>query len=91
LLVKFHVLTTLCTGATNGILVSSLLESAWKGYNLVWQLLNLICQPFHALANMTLDEKIRFGMVALAGASVVFATLGVHINPLDVCGGMGTT
>jgi len=40
---------------------------------------------------MTLDEKIRFGMVALAGASVVFATLGVHINPLDICGGMGTT
>ena len=58
---------------------------------MVWQLLNLICQPFHALVNMTLDEKIRFGMVALAGASVVFATLGVHINPLDICGGMGTT
>jgi hypothetical protein len=91
LLVKFHVLTTLCAGATNGILVSSLLESAWKGYNLVWQLLNLICRPFNTLVVMTLDEKIRYGMVALAGASVVFATLGVHINPLDICGGMGTT
>jgi hypothetical protein len=58
---------------------------------MVWQLLNLICQPFHTLVNMTLDEKIRFGMVALAGASIVFATLGVHINPLDVIGGAGTT
>jgi len=66
-----------------------LLESAWIGLNLVWQLLNLICQPFNTLVNMTLDEKIRFGMVALAGASVVFATLGVHISPLDVIGGMG--
>jgi hypothetical protein len=68
-----------------------MLESAWKGYNLVWQLLNLIWQLFDTLANMTLDEKIRYGMVALAGASVVFATLGVHINPLEICGGMGTT
>ena len=84
-------LTTLCTGTTHGILVSPLLESAWKGYNLVWQLLNLICQAFDAMVNMTLDEKIRYGMVALAGASVVFATLGVHINPLEIIGGAGTT
>jgi len=41
------------------------------------------------LVNMTLDEKIRLGMVALGGASIVFATLGVHINPLDIIGGMG--
>jgi hypothetical protein len=40
---------------------------------------------------MTLDEKIRYGMIALGGASVVLATLGVHINPLDICGGMGGT
>ena len=38
---------------------------------------------------MTLDEKVRYGMVALAGASVVLATLGVHITPLDVAGGIG--
>jgi len=38
---------------------------------------------------MTLDEKIRYGMVALTGASIVFATLGVHIDPLTVIGGMG--
>ena len=81
----------LCTGTTHGILVSSLLESAWKGYNLVWQLLNLICQAFDAMVNMTLDEKIRYGMVALSGASIVFATLGVHINPLEIIGGAGTT
>jgi hypothetical protein len=38
---------------------------------------------------MTLDEKIRYGMVALTGASVVLSTLGVHVNPLAVAGGMG--
>jgi len=38
---------------------------------------------------MTLDEKIRFGMIALGGASIVFATLGVHFNPLDIVGGSG--
>jgi len=31
---------------------------------------------------MTIDEKVRYGMMALGGASVVFATLGVHISPL---------
>ena len=68
-----------------------MLEFAWiRGY-LVWLSLNLICWPIHALANMTLDEKIRYGMVALGGASVVLATLGVHFNPLDICGGMGGT
>jgi len=91
LLVKFHVLTVLCAGAAASIPVSSLLESAWKGHNLVWHLLNLICQPLNALVNMTLDEKIRFGMVALSGASIVFAALGVHISPLEIIGGAGGT
>jgi hypothetical protein len=40
---------------------------------------------------MTLDEKIRFGMVALSGASLVFASLGLHVNPLTIIGGAGTT
>jgi len=40
---------------------------------------------------MTLDEKIRYGMMALSGAGIVLATLGVHINPLEICGGMGGT
>jgi hypothetical protein len=39
---------------------------------------------------MTLDEKIRFGMFALTGAAVVLATLGVHVNPLDIIGGSGS-
>ena len=54
-------------------------------------LLNLICQPFHTLVNMTMDEKIRYGMMALGGASVVFAALGLHITPLQIAGGMGGT
>jgi hypothetical protein len=38
---------------------------------------------------MTLDEKIRLGVLALAGASIVFASLGIHVNPLDIAGGYG--
>jgi hypothetical protein len=40
---------------------------------------------------MTLDEKIRYGMVAITGASVVLATLGIHVDPLTVAGGYGGT
>lgn len=66
-----------------------MLDFTWKRYGIPRHLLNLICLPFHTLAIMTLDEKIRYGMVALAGASVVLATLGVHINPLEIAGGSG--
>lgn len=38
---------------------------------------------------MTLDEKVRLGMVALTGASLVFASMGLRIGPLDIVGGMG--
>lgn len=38
---------------------------------------------------MTLDEKIRYGMMALTGTSVVLAAFGVHINPLEAIGGFG--
>jgi len=38
-------------------------------------------------AYMTLDQKIRYGMLALTGASIVFASLGVHVGPLEVIGG----
>jgi hypothetical protein len=69
--------------------VSSLLEFAWKRQTTLGRMLNLIWQPFHALVNMTLDEKVRYGMVALSGAGIVLATLGVHINPLEIIGGMG--
>jgi len=36
---------------------------------------------------MTLDEKIRLGMVAVSGANLVLVTLGVHLGPLAVVGG----
>jgi hypothetical protein len=38
---------------------------------------------------MTLDEKVRYGMIALTGASFVLAALGVKIGPLDPIGGAG--
>ena len=38
---------------------------------------------------MTLDEKIRVGMLALTGASIVFASLGLHLGPLEIIGGAG--
>jgi hypothetical protein len=39
---------------------------------------------------MTLDEKIRFGMLALAGASIVFASLGLNLGPLEIMRGYGS-
>jgi len=39
---------------------------------------------------MTLDEKIRYGMLALGGLSIVFAALGIHTPvPLKPIGGDG--
>ena len=38
---------------------------------------------------MTLDEKIRYGMLALSGASLVLAPLGLHVSPLEVTGVLG--
>jgi hypothetical protein len=38
---------------------------------------------------MTIDDKVRYGMVALGGATLVLATMGLHIGPLatnQVCG-----
>ncbi len=40
---------------------------------------------------MTLDEKIRFGMMALVGSAGVAASiLGVHAGVLEVVGGAGS-
>ena len=39
--------------------------------------------------DMTLDEKIRYGMVALSGASIVMAALGVRLPILAVVQGSG--
>jgi hypothetical protein len=33
---------------------------------------------------MTIDEKIRYGMVAVGGASVVLTALGLHVAPLHI-------
>ena len=68
-----------------------MLDFAWIVRNGLWLMLNLICTPFSGLAKLTLDEKVRYGMVALSGASLVLATLGVHINPLEIIGGAGGT
>jgi hypothetical protein len=68
-----------------------MLDFAWIIKNRLWLMLNLICMSISGLAKMTLDEKVRYGMVALSGASVVLATLGVHINPLEIIGGAGGT
>jgi hypothetical protein len=43
------------------------------------------------VADMTLDEKIRYGMMALTGASLVFASLGLKVGPLEIIGGWGTS
>lgn len=67
-----------------------MLESARREYDSVGLLINLIRQPLDGLASMTLDEKVRLGMLSLAGASLVFASLGVHISPLDIVGGYGS-
>jgi hypothetical protein len=36
---------------------------------------------------MTIDEKVRYGMVALAGAGVALTALGFHAAPLAEAGG----
>ena len=66
-----------------------MLDFAWGPRGVLERLLSLICGPFSTMANMTLDEKIRYGMMALAGASVVLATLGAHPGLLEIAGGMG--
>jgi hypothetical protein len=45
---------------------------------------------FRVFAPMTLDEKVRFGMMAIGGASLVFAALGLHVSPLDAMSGAGS-
>ena len=79
------------SGDLQSLCIRHFLEFAWIRDALIGRLLNLICPPFNTVGIMTLDEKIRFGMVTLSGASIVLATLGVHFNPLEIAGGMGTT
>jgi len=38
---------------------------------------------------MNTEDKVRYGLMALSGAAVIAATLGIHFAPLDVAGGYG--
>jgi hypothetical protein len=40
---------------------------------------------------MTTDQKVRLGLMAVTGASVVLSGLGLHLSPLaaDIAGGAG--
>jgi hypothetical protein len=40
---------------------------------------------------MTTDQKVRLGLMAVTGASVVPAGLGIHMSPLtaEIAGGAG--
>ncbi len=51
---------------------------------------SLYIRQGHDALVMTLDEKVRIGMLALGGASIVFATLGIRIAPLEIVGGFGS-
>jgi hypothetical protein len=42
------------------------------------------------LRSVSLDEKIRYGMMSAAGASLIFSTLGLHMSPLDAMSGVGS-
>jgi hypothetical protein len=45
---------------------------------------------------MTLDEKVRFGMMALVGSAAIVtglhigSILGVHVGLLEIAGGAGS-
>jgi len=38
---------------------------------------------------MTLDDRIRLGMMALGGATLVLTAMGVHVTPLTTLCGAG--
>jgi hypothetical protein len=50
---------------------------------------NVLIKQSPYLLTMTLDEKIRIGMIALTGASFVMAALGLKLGPLEPIGGIG--
>lgn len=48
---------------------------------------------FRRLCNpepMTVEEKVRYGMMAVGATSLVFATLGLHVSPFDPMSGAGS-
>ena len=38
---------------------------------------------------MTLEDKVRYGMMAVGGTAAILATLGLHFSPLDIVGSYG--
>ena len=40
---------------------------------------------------MTLDQKVRLGVMAVSGAAVVANLMGVHLSPLEIIGGAGSS
>jgi len=44
----------------------------------------------HLWPAMTLDQKVRFGIMAVSGAAVVANLMGVHLSPLEIIGGSGS-
>ena len=48
------------------------------------------------MGTMTLDEKVRFGIMALAGGAAIVtgahivSILGVHAGLLEIAGGLGS-
>ncbi len=66
-----------------------LLENTYLNGSLTKHRLKFKSLLYHAASSMTLDEKIRVGMVALTGASVVMAALGVKLPILEIANGSG--
>jgi hypothetical protein len=52
------------------------------------QILKVYFLAFHGVL-MNSNDKVRYGMMALTGSSVVLAAFGLHINPLAAIGGIG--
>lgn len=45
-----------------------------------------LCDP----EPMTMEDKVRYGMMAMGAASLVFGTLGLHVSPFDAMSGAGS-
>jgi hypothetical protein len=39
---------------------------------------------------LTLDQKVKIGMMAVSGAAVVANLMGVHLSPLEIIGASGS-
>ena len=50
-----------------------------------------LCKGVSFRPAMTLDQKVRFGIMAVSGAAVVANFMGVHLSPLEIVGGAGSS